>query len=466
MKTSVILVLLTMVVVSGPAQEKLTLSSAVGIAVERNHALRSAAFDREATQWGKRNAIGNFLPKVEIMSSVTRIDPESERRANASVDFIKGAAGSLGLPASLLADIRPFAYRDEYNTGLSIVQPIYNGGAEIVGVQAADAMEDRGEYGYRETQQEVVANVQESYFQVLKAQALVELSKESAERTRRWLDMTRRRADLGSRTNTDVLRWEVQLAEDQGTIIQAGNALAAARLQLNEVMGVDLDREYQLEDVLQPDSVSPASTFRSTGPLLASTAGAPLQMSVPDETLLASHPAMRVMQTDLRLAELDIDRSWVNFKPRINLLFQYGWERNNTLTLDGIRPWALTLSVSFPIFNGFSDYTNMQMAKARYDRTAEQVESFRRGLIMQATNAQLALDAARKRIEIAHLGMEHAEHVLGSVGRRYESGLASNVDMIDAQTAYMSAKTSYVTARYEYKISEVRLARATGTVTQ
>ncbi|MDH3253237.1 MAG: TolC family protein, partial [Ignavibacteria bacterium] len=428
--------------------------------------LRGAGFDREAAQWGKRNAIANFLPKVEVSSSMTRIDPESERRANASVDFIRGAAGGLGLPPSLLADIRPFAYRDEYSTGLTVMQPIYNGGAEIVGASAADAMSDRSEYGYHDAEQEVLARVQQSYYQVLKAEALLNLTKESAGRSARWLEMTKRRADLGSRTNTDVLRWEVQLAEDQGNIIQAGNALAAARLQLNEVMGVELDREYILEDVLPSDSVPLAVTPALTGPQLASRNYAPLIDAPADESLLAAHPAMRVMQTNLRLAEIDIDRSWVNFKPRVNLLFQYGWERNNSLNLDGFRPWALTLSVSFPIFNGFGDYTNVQMAKARYDGTMEQFESFRRGLLLQATNAQRAVEAARKRIEIARIGMEHAESVLGSVERRYDSGLASNVDMIDAQTAYTSAKTSYVTALYDYHISEVHLGRATGTLTQ
>ncbi len=159
MKAIVVLLTLCFSVPAVAVAEQLTLDKAVATALEKNHSLRGAAFDRDAATWGTRSAIANYLPKVEISSSVTRIDPESERRANAAVDFIKGAAGSLGIPPSLLSDIRPFAYRDEYNTGLTVRQPIYNGGAEILGIEAAHVVNDRSEYALEDTEQDVIARV-------------------------------------------------------------------------------------------------------------------------------------------------------------------------------------------------------------------------------------------------------------------------------------------------------------------
>ena len=98
-----------------------------------------------------------------------------------------------------------------------------------------------------------------------------------------------------------------------------------------------------------------------------------------------------------RLADVGVEQSWVNFKPRVNVAFQYGWEKNNTLKLDGIRPWALSLSVRFPIFSSFGDFTNLEKARYELKRTEAQVESFRRALLMQAANARLSLRAARQR---------------------------------------------------------------------
>lgn len=446
------------------AQEPLTLEKAVATALNQNHTLRGVSFNLESAHWSKRNAVTNFLPKVEVSSDFTRIDPESDRRANAAVDFIKASAGSLGIPQSALAELRPFAYRESYSTNVTVIQPIYNGGAEIVGLEAANAMQDKNEFAYEDTEQDVVARVKIAYLNVLKSEEFLSLAKESAERTRRWLEMTERRAALGTRTHTDVLRFEVQLAADEGNIINAENLLATGRLQLNEVMGVPLETHYTLQPVSAVESVETSSLVQSKGIQIASlqSIGFPLEL---DRSFLDTHPSMRMMEANLRLADANISRAWVNFKPRINLAFQYGWEKNNTLRLDGIRPWALSLSVSLPVFNGFGDYTNLERTKAEYRSAEQQVESFRRTLLVQANSAQLNARATQKRIEIAKKGLEQAEEVLNSVTRRYDLGNASNVDLIDAQTAYNSSKTSYITAVYDNKISQVQLARATGKMT-
>jgi outer membrane protein len=447
------------------ARERLTLDQAVGLALGQNRSLRVASHDRESAEWGVLKAYSNFLPKIEVLSSLTRIDPASERRANSAIDFIKSVAGPLGIPPSALSDVKPFAYRDTYGTDITVVQPVYNGGAEIAGVHAASALREKNDYVYQDIQQDVVASVKTTYMSVLKAQELVTLAKESAERTRHYLDMTRRRAAVGMRTQTDVLRWEVQLAADGGGVINAENYLAMMRLQLNEVMGVELEREYALDADLSPDSLLAVDRSQPAHPVFAS-AGEQESAGGLNPAFLDMHPTMRVMEANLRLADVNIERSWANFKPKVNVAFQYGWEKNNTLALDGIKPWALSLSLSVPLFNGFGDYTNLQKARADYKSAEIQAESARRSLLLQATNASLNVMAAHKRIDIARKGLEHALEVLNSLTRRYESGGASNVDLIDVQTAYTSAKTDYIAALYDHAIAEVQLSRATGTLTR
>ena len=144
-----------------PAQEPLSLNKAVTTALEQNRSLLSARHDVSASRWGKLNAITNFLPKVELSGGVTRIDEQTLARANAAVDFIKAVAGTMGIPPSMLTDLRPFAYRDTYTTDMTIIQPVYNGGAEIVGLSAANAAEDKSQYSFEDTEQEVMARDQE-----------------------------------------------------------------------------------------------------------------------------------------------------------------------------------------------------------------------------------------------------------------------------------------------------------------
>lgn len=446
------------------AEDRLTIDQAVKTALEKNQTLQAAAFDRTAGDWGKLNAITNFLPKVEVSGGLTRIDPASERRANAAVDFIKAAAGTLGIPREALSEIKPFAYRDTYSTDITVVQPIYNGGAEFVGLSAANAMQDRGEYAYRDAEQDVVATVKVAFFNVLKAGELVALAREAVARTQRHLDLTNRRADAGMRTRTDVLRWEVELASAEGNLVNAENGMALASLQLNNVMGVEMNARFILESPAGPDSLPVAAMVPPAANERAASTAMPAGGS-PLPEFIETHPSMQMMQANLRLADVGVDQAWVNFKPSVNVAFQYGWEKNDTPALDGIAPWAVALQVRWPIFSSFGDFTKLQKAKAEYRRTETQVESFRRGLLMQATGAEFNLRSARKRTDIMRKGQQEALDVLNAVTRRYETGGASNVDVIDVQTAYTSAKASYITALYDCRIAEVQLARALGAAT-
>ncbi len=449
---------------ASPAQETLTIEKAVNLALEQNNTLRAARYGAESATWGVRNSYTNFLPRVQLAAGVTRIDPESEARANAAVDFIRAAAGQLGIPPSALSEIKPFAYRDTYQTDLIVVQPVYNGGAEIAGVRAAGAMDDRARYSMEDTEQEVVTRVKTAYCNVLKTQGLVELARESAARMHQWLELTEKRETLGQRTKTDVLRFRVQLAAEEGNIVNAENALAMSRIQLNELMGGDLQKVYTLRDVVPADSGAASGDDQPLSGPLASLALLPQEGF--DDSFLENHPSMKMTEAGLRLADIGVSQAWTRFQPNVNLAFQYGWEKNNTLKLDGIRPWAVSLSVQWPIFNSFGDYTNLQKAQLDAERAREEVESFKRGLLMQSTNAALTLKATGKRIEIARAGLQEAQDVLNSVARRYDLGAASNVDLIDVQTAYTSAKTAYISAVYDNYIARVQLERATGVITR
>ncbi len=455
-----LIALIILVPFTARSQEILTIDRAVAIALERNHTLMSAQYDLSASRWGRWNAVTNFLPKVELVSSATRIDNDTYLRANAAVDFIKLGAAQLGIPQSALDNIKPFAYKNTYGTDFTVVQPVFNGGLEIVGLRAANAVKDRSEFSLQDTEQDVIARVRIGYLTVLKTQELVALAGESVDRTKRYLETTKRRAELGSRTQTDVLRWEVQSSADEANLITATNYLELAKLQMNDLLGLDLSTQFGYEKIVSADT---AGTDVSTASRLAAAGIDSTRVTV---AALSAHPSMLMLDASLKLASANISKAWTGFLPRVNFVYQYGWEHNDNIKLDGIRPWVLSLQLRYPIFSSFSDFTSLEQSYAEYYRTEEQVESYRTGLVMQATNAQLNVNAALKKIETTHKGYRQATDVLNSVTRRYESGGASNLDLIDAQTAYTSAKTAYISAVYDYYISEIQFARAIGSITK
>ena len=70
----------------------------------------------------------------------------------------------------------------------------------------------------------------------------------------------------------------------------------------------------------------------------------------------------------------------------------------------------------------------------------------------------------RNGVEITRTGEREAREILDAITRRYEAGGASNVDLIDVQTAYTAARANAITALYDYHIATIGLARAMGTI--
>jgi outer membrane protein TolC len=429
--------------------QPLTLDQALRTALDRNRTIAGARSEVASAAWGTRRAYANWLPKVEVNGGVTRVDDETLRLANAPIDFIKGMPG---IPPEVKDSLRPFAYKDTYSTGFTVLQPIYNGGLELVGIEAARALQERGSHALRDTEQEIASRVKKAYYNVLKAEEMVRLGRETERRTRSYLESIRRKAEAGMRTSADVLRWEAQLASDGGNVVEAENGSAMARAALNEVMGVDLDRTYALEP---PPEVAAAA--HATGG--ADTISA---ASLYDPGSLRRHPGVLATRSLARLQKANLEKAWTGFRPQVNLAFSYNWEKNGTISLDGAKTWATALMLRFPVFSSFGDYASVRQAREDLRKAEFLVEEVERGAGLRARNAALAVTSARDRIAIARKGVEFAEANLQTVTRRYETGVASNIDLIDAQTTAYQARTMLIHATYDAAIARAELERATG----
>ncbi|MCC7262209.1 MAG: TolC family protein [Candidatus Latescibacteria bacterium] len=415
----------------------LTLDEAVQHALARNRTLDASRSGYQSAAWSLRGAYAGWLPRAEFSSGLTRINQASLRLANAPIDFIKNAAG---LPPELAANIRPFAYENTYSTSVTLLQPLYNSGLEHLGIRSAGVRRRQSGHQLEDTRQEVVSRVQTGYYQALKAAALLELTREMEQRTASYLETARRKTAAGMKTSAEVLRWEVQLATEQGRAVDAENGLALAKAALNETMGAELEEEYTLVPPAEPESADTA-------------AAAPQHLD--------GHPGLEVAKSLVELRRLELQREGSRFTPQLNLAFSYAWEKDADLALDGTRSWSTSLLFQFPI-NGLRDYAAVQQARADLRQAQVQAEDVERRLRLQAHNAALGLRAAHQRLAIARKAVEQAETNLATTQRRYEQGMAANIELLDAQTAAYQTHTMLINANCDLAIARIELERALG----
>lgn len=434
----------TMDVLGQVIPDPLSLDEALKVGLQHSPSLRAARQGEASARWAKRKAYTNWMPKVAVNSGYIRLDNETVRRANVFTDVGRKLAETFGEGKFDPKDIKPAAYRNTYSTSVSVIQPIYNGGAEWAGIRMARAGHRASGYALQDMEQEVVLKIKRAYFNVLKAQELVRLMKEVAASTREHLTHVQRMYKVGMRNRAEVLRWEVQRAEDEGKIVEAENGLAIAKAALNQAMGVPLDVEYTLKPVAEQN-------FPQEEPSAEEIAQA-----------VRTHPSVQATRAAMDLQKAGVQLAWSGFQPKVNFAYTYSWEKDDDLRPDGDKTWSASVQVKFPIFSSFGNYAEMKRAEADLRKAEATVRQVEQGIYLQATSAALNVKAARTRIAIARKTVEQAEENLRIVQSMYEVGTVSNIDFIDAQLAHTGARINAINALYDFYIARAELERALG----
>lgn len=168
----------------------ITLEQAVDIAFENNLSLKAAYEDYDAAKWGLRSARASLLPSVHLTSTVTRVDRETYRRANASLEFIE----EFGV------ELEPFMYETTYSTGLSATMPIFNGGRLWGAVGMAGASRDAALHACESMRRQVKADAKAACFDVLRTEALVGVARDAVGVARSRVETARRMVEVGLRS--------------------------------------------------------------------------------------------------------------------------------------------------------------------------------------------------------------------------------------------------------------------------
>ncbi len=422
----------------------LSLSEAVSIALERNPDLSAAREGYRSARWEARKAYLDYFPKVTLNADYVRMDAATVRRSNAFVTVGRNLIREFA-PDQDPNDIRPMAYHNNYGTSFSVTQPVYNGGADIANISMAEAHARQEEYRTDEMRQRTILNVKSAFYDVLKAREIVAVRKATVRADEERVKQAQNMLEVGLRSRTDVLRWEVQKAGDEGNLVTAENEYEIALMNLKQILGVPLDER------LLPVPVEAHTPPVATGSLEDNI-----------RTALSRHPGIGAIEASTEASAANVRLAYSAFQPKINLVGSYGWETNSTIKLDAFSNWTAGVTISYPLFNSFSDYAKLQANKAR-EKQSEHVEiQYKRQLQVDVANATFTLRAADKRVRIAEVGIEQAEENLRVIRNKYDQGLVANIDFVDAQNAHTQAQVEFINARYDYFLAGARLELTMG----
>ncbi len=427
------------------AAELLTLDRAVELAQENNLSLRAAREEYEAAKWSLVGARAALFPTVGFSSRVTRVDPETYRRANQSLEYIEGFG----------VELEPFLYETTYETSFSVTVPIWNGGKLWAGVGAADAARDAALHAHDSRRRAVEVEAKSAYFDVLRAESLLAVARQAVDASRRKADAARLKLSVGLVARAELLRWQVQLASDEKAMAEAERALTIARTRLAEVLGVPLDREFALAGVSRAelDARVQRLEWLLGDERIAEDAARDLLAGNPD--FLALGDATRIARSNLSIAR-------GAFLPSLNASGSYGWKADDDIEPDDETAWTATLVLDLPVFTSFQNLSQYRTTKRSYLAAVNRQEEGERALVAALRNAVAALKASLAGLEAADREVAHAEELLKNVTSLHAQGLAPYTDLVDAMVLHSRSVAGRVNALYDCFIALAEVERLIG----
>jgi outer membrane protein TolC len=155
------------------------------------------------------------------------------------------------------------------------------------------------------------------------------------------------------------------------------------------------------------------------------------------------------------LPTVTVSASYDRQNPEFNQVYS-GFNQNYNLSYG--------LSVSFNLFNGFSDQANVERQSLSYNIAKENLADRQRNLRLEVEQALLALQAAKEITKINEDNLKSSEEDLRLAQERYRVGAGTLLDIINAQFNLTNSQATLVSAKYDMMIARAQLKAAMGTL--
>ncbi|MBW4055686.1 MAG: TolC family protein [Proteobacteria bacterium] len=423
-----LLLLTVLLAVPAMAEERLTLKEALGRALERNPLMTEAHLGVDAGVEGIAGSRGKHWPKLSLNLAYNRLqDP---------VPYI---------PAQ--STVIPAHFSDDYaSLGLLLSLPIYQGGQIVTTVRISKVRRDLQQISLTLTRNELIANTVNTYHKLLQLQQLRDASTAAVTALETQVKNAGQLFDVGRIARVDLLKVEVQLANERQRQLTVDEALATTGATLRYLMGDDPSSNGEpllLADALAMSGDRSAAAAEELKPW-------------------SGRPEYQAAVLGVKEADLSRTLSFGKFLPTVNAVAgytdQYGftpWYRDAS--------WYFGLQASIPLFER-SLYADFRRDTILKEKSVARQQVVEQQLRLDLTTAAASLRESANRVTTARQAIEQAHESFRIEQEKYGAGAGTMSDLLLAQSADMTAEANLSQAIFDYTAAQVAWRKANGTL--
>lgn len=292
------------------------------------------------------------------------------------------------------------------------------------------------------TKRDTMATTGLIYLEALRAKAAVDARKADVALNKELLRLATERKSAGMATSLDVTRAKVQLENARQRLLVAENERDRAKLNLIRSMGLSFDVRLVLTDEMKLVDVSEQSI------------GEALQVAKENRTEL------KAQKNRERLASLTLSSVTSERIPSIQALGDVGLIGNqipDSLTTDNVQ-----VLMTVPIFDGGQRESRISESRSQVRQEALRTQDVQYQVALEVRDALLTLSSAKQQVAVAEEGLKLSLTELELSRERFAVGVATNIEVTDAQTRVAQARDNLIEGLFTFNASRISLARAQG----
>jgi len=335
---------------------------------------------------------------------------------------------------------------DNYDINVGLNQQIFDFGKRDASVELMKSFKQSASDNVDLIKSNLTYRTLQTFYSILFLQQSISVKDTQIASLNAHLDVTNKKVQSGTATEYDALSTQVRISQAQSEKIELLNQLKQQQIILNELLGVPQDTTL----IIKGDFLAPSSI-----------------MNLDSLTTVAfqERPELKLAEDELNSSRLQEHLVSLGDMPSLNAHLSYGFKNGyepNIFVLRG--NWVAAVSVDVPLFNGFLTSNKVSEAKVNSSTAVLNIVTIKRTIVSDIQQAMSDLNSNLDKLKSTLTQVYFAQETVQQSIARYNSGVGTNLDLLDAETSLAQAKLFNLQDLFRSILSSYELKKAVGDI--
>lgn len=445
------------------AATPISLDEAISMALKNNEVLQLSEQKILSADAKVSQAKAARKLRLNLDSSATRIDNQISNEftfpasvgtpvitTNAAVNVLGvDFPFTLTIPSTTIAlplpSARLFSRNTSYDAKVSFLQPLYTSGKLEGIIFQARKGKELAALAHKRAKAETVYAVKKAYYGALKAKALADVAGDSITQAKESLKTAQAKLKAGKIPELDVMTADIHLKESYQQLAQAQDAYTLALMMFNHLLGQE-EELYEPKDIDEKErlEISPESTA------LAEYLREAMDKRLEFEELAVS----------VELAKSGVKVAKTGKKVSIGVSGSYNFTGSEFPPKN--KSWSVSLAGTWTLYDSGDTSARVRDAELNVKEADARLAQLKKQVALEVKQAYFKMQEAQKAIKVSQETLEQVKEMLDITKLRYNNGLASGMELLEAETLYARTKAGVAQSVYDYFMAQAELFKAAG----